>query len=110
MNAAERRQFQRFELDVRLCATLSKSGTRIGIHGRGNDLSQTGLAVFLPVELAVGESIELELVLPYTTQSIVLQAVVRNRRSFTYGLEFVHPTAAQRSLISRACTALKFLE
>ncbi len=110
VKTADKRRFQRFEVDVRLSATFCKSATRVAIQGSGSDLSQSGVAVFLPIELAVGECIDLDLILPYATQPLRLKAVVRNRRSFTYGMEFVHPTAAQRAMLARACTALAFLE
>ncbi len=107
---SEKRSFQRYGLDVRLRATVHKAGARIAVHGRGNNLSEGGLAAFLPVELVIGEALQLELSLPYATQPLRLRAVVRNRRSFTYGLEFSDITRAQRATIARTCGALHLVQ
>ncbi len=106
----EKRKFPRVKLDVRLRATVRKGGNRVPVQGRGSNLSEGGLAAFLPVELGIGDFIELDVILPYATQPMKLRAVVRNRRSFTYGMEFVDTTAAQKSVIARACGALGLIE
>ena len=108
--ANEKRQFRRVGLDVRLRVTCRKAGTRMAVRGRGNNLSDGGLAAFIPVELVIGECIELDVSLPYATQPLKLRAVVRNRRSFTYGLEFVSITPCQQAAIARTCRALELVQ
>ena len=110
VDGSEKRQFHRFGLDVRLRVMLRKAGSRMAFQGRGNNLSEGGLAAFIPTELVIGELIELDLSLPYTAQPLKLRAVVRNRRSFTYGLEFVDITPAQQSIIERTCRALELVQ
>ncbi len=108
--AAERRQWPRLHFDIGLRATLREQGKRVAVHGRGNDLSRGGVSAFLPVELVVGQQIELDLALPYSSHPLKLRAVVRNRRSFTYGLEFRQLSAFQRATIERTCAALALVE
>ncbi len=109
-DGSEKRAFQRYALDVRLRATLRKKGVRIAVHGRGNNISEGGLAAFLPTELVIGELVEMDVSLPYATQPLKVKAVVRNRRSFTYGLEFVDITPAQKAAIARTCGALELVQ
>ncbi len=119
---AEKRKFQRVRLDVRLRATFrkrdsqfpapllhQKRATRVPIQGRLSNLSQGGLAAFLPMELPVGELVELDLTLPGAPQPLKLKAVVRNRRGFTYGMEFTDTTPAQQEIIARTCGKLDLL-
>ncbi len=95
---------------MRLRVTYRKAGAKVAIAGRGNNLGEGGIAAFIPVELVIGESVELDVSLPYTAQPLKLRAVVRNRRSFTYGLEFVDITPAQQRAIVRTCRALELVQ
>ncbi len=106
----ERRQWKRFYLDVRLRASIRSSGAKLPVYGRASNLSRGGVAVFLPVELVIGEHVELDITLPYATQPLKVRAVVRNRRSFAYGLEFVDITPAQQQAITRTCGALELVQ
>ncbi len=109
-DGSERRAFRRYPLDVPVRATLRKAGARLAVHGRGNNISEGGLAAFLPTDLVIGEVIELDLTLPYATQPLKLRAAVRNRRSFTYGLEFVDISPMQKAIIARTCGALELVQ
>ncbi len=106
----ERRRTKRFHIDVRLRASVRSGGVKLPVYGRASNLSVGGIAAFLPVELVVGEQVELDLILPYSTQPLKVRAIVRNRRSFAYGLEFVDITPAQHSAISRTCGALELVQ
>lgn len=107
---AERRESPRAHVDIRLRANVMLEGRKASVQGRGNDLSRTGVSVFLPVDLMLGEQIEVELSLPYTSEPLRVRAIVRNRRSFTYGLQFHHLSHAQLATIEKNCTALQLLK
>jgi predicted nucleic acid-binding Zn finger protein len=107
---AEKRQWPRYCIDAPIRANICLQGKLKVIHGRANNLSQAGMAVQLPVELVIGESIEVILVLPYCSETLNIRAVVRNRRSYCYGVEFPSLTAAQRTAIERACHSLALLQ
>ncbi len=56
------------------------------------------MSAFLPLYLAIGEQIELELSLSSTSQPLRVRAAARNRRSFAAsptGLQFLNLTRAQ---------------
>ena len=95
----EKRRSARYHIDVRVRAKLVSNGVLKILHGRGSDLSQHGMCVFLPTELGMHTTIAIEVTLPYCSQQLKLEAVIRNRRSFAYGIEFINITAAQQNLI-----------
>jgi hypothetical protein len=68
------------------------------------------MAVYLPAELVMGETIELEVSLPYTTLPLKLTAAVRSRRSYQYGVEYVNTTANAAAAIQRACASLSLVQ
>ena len=55
-------------------------------HGR--DISQGGMAVYVPVELEVGNTVLLELIFPTLQEPITLSGTIKNRKGFKYGIEF----------------------
>lgn len=59
------------------------------VPGRAQDISDSGMAVILPVELPIGTAVELEIKL--APAPVATSAIVRNRNVFRYGLEFVQP-------------------
>jgi hypothetical protein len=68
------------------------------------------MAAVLPIDLAIGDRIKVEITLPYCVQSITLAAIVRNRSSFTYGIEFMGISSAQQAEIERVCRLLVILQ
>jgi hypothetical protein len=106
----KRRRSARYHIDVRVRAKVISNGVLKIVHGRGSDLSQHGMCVFLPTELGMHTTIEIEVTLPYCSQQVKLEAVVRNRRSFAYGIEFINITATQQNLIEFTCRSLALLQ
>lgn len=109
-DGAEKRCYPRYHIDAPTRATVRCQGALKVVHGRANNLSEGGMAAQLPVELVIGESIQVEVVLPYCSEALKLRAVVRNRRSYLYGVEFSRISAAQADAIRRACHSLALLQ
>ena len=109
-DAAEKRRWPRYHVDVPIRAVVLREGTYKSVRGIANDLSQGGLAAVLPVELVMGERIELEVVLPHSSAALKVQAVIRNRRSYSYGMEFANITASQQATIERTCRSLALFQ
>ena len=57
------------------------------IKGRISDLSESGCAAVLPLELPLGETVTAEIHLPFGTKTS--EVVVRNRNAFRHGFEFL---------------------
>ncbi len=107
---SEKRRWSRYAIDVRVRATVHADHASRTVYGRGTALGRCGMAAVLPIELSVGDKINVDLTLPYCTQSFTMAAVVRNRSSFTYGLEFVGISASHQAEIERVCRLLVILQ
>lgn len=104
------RRWPRYHVDVRVAADVRSGGNTITQRGWGTDISEGGLAVYLACELVLGEEIDMELALPYSTIPIRVTGAVRNRDGFKYGIEFTLITSDQQAMIVRACSALALLQ
>jgi hypothetical protein len=68
------------------------------------------MRIFVAKDLEIGSSLTAEFVLPYRGEPLMLQGVVRNRVSFTYGIEFTNVSEHDRELIAQSCRILKLLQ
>jgi PilZ domain len=75
------------------------------ITGRTLDVSESGIAAIVSLELIVGQSVELSFQLP--SGPICIHAVVKNKTAFRYGFEFVLARKGRESLKS-LCMTLAF--
>ena len=72
--------------------------------GRTVDISETGLAAMVQIEIPPDQVVRLEFELPIGLVS--LRALVRQRNAFRYGFQFVEPDSEGQELISRFCREL----
>jgi hypothetical protein len=94
------RRHPRFKLDANLKIRSRSAGV---LSGYAIDLSESGMAAMLVVEVSIGEIVDLEFQLPFGPISV--RAVVRERNAFRYGFQFVQPNPAHRQIV-QACTTL----
>ena len=88
----ETRRYARFRLGVDVTVHSKTLGL---IPGMTIEVSEAGMSAILPVELPVGETVELHINLPFG--EVDMQAVVRERNAFRHGFEFAdHKVARQR--------------
>jgi len=99
----------RYQLDASLVARPKKNRTRV-IGGRIVDLSCAGVSALMAADLPVGEVLELHFKLPYAAAPVLIEAAIRYREGYRYGLEFVHVTASGQAMINRTCAALALLK
>lgn len=90
----------RFKLESELRIQSQTTGL---IVAKSLDVSESGIAAMLCVEVQVGEVVDLEFKLPVGLAN--LQAVVRQRNAFRYGFQFVEPNPALQ-LIRDSCSVL----
>ncbi len=105
----ELREWGRYEVQVRAKITIPNEGNAIW-YGQTLDISKGGLRIFVPRELEKNAIVIMEFSLPYSWKNIEIRGVVRNRNSFTYGVEFVEPTSHQQQIIFRVCKTLELLQ
>ena len=87
------RRWPRYKLDLPVRVIADKRGKTVIVQARGNELNEGGLAIFAGTELREGEEIAVEFTPPYSNQPIRVRCIVRDRRGYVYGLEFLTLTA-----------------
>ena len=87
-NAAVRRG-QRLLLNIPVCLVVERPDKVLFVSARFRDISDDGMAIFAGVELAIDSEIQVEFTPPYNKGPLRVRAVVRNRRKYVYGLEFL---------------------
>src|SRR5579872_2214264 len=95
------RRNPRYKLDVRVRLIIHKDNGNQVVHGRGTDISETGMAVFVPHNMSVEERAELEFTLPYSRLPQRVVVNVRNRSGYRYGVEFMTLSLPQRDEITK---------
>jgi c-di-GMP-binding flagellar brake protein YcgR len=98
-----KRQWERYKIDIRVRITYSGDGAKQVAFGRGYDVSGGGMAIFTPVNIMMGAHIEVQFSIPGMPEPVEVEAVVRNRQGYRYGVEFAALTVAQRKEIIRMC-------
>jgi TonB family protein len=93
------RRVPRFPLAVPADVTVLRSGIPYSIPGRSVTLGERGLGLVLAGELHAGDSVGIEFRLPDAGGRFRLKAVVRYQALLHCGLEFVHLTSEQQTLI-----------
>jgi hypothetical protein len=87
-----------FQTDIRVYARDCEV-----VRGETVDLSQSGVAAMMRVEVPVGEVVRLEFSVP--CGDVEIHAVVRQRNAFRYGFQFLESSSAH-DLIGRTCRDL----
>ena len=82
------RRWARYRVDLPVLITFCKCGEATAIEGRGSELNCGGMAVFVPADLEIGTLIALEFTPPYSGHPVTMIGTVRNRRIYSYGVEF----------------------
>src|SRR5260221_14008221 len=98
------RRWERTKIDVRIRVTYSDRGQTENVDGQGNDVSEGGMATYIPADLNVGDNVVVELVRRYGQPRVSVSAKVNNRNGFRYGLEFVNIKDDERAGLFQAIT------
>lgn len=89
-DTVDRRRHVRLPVSVDLTVFSDRSGV---VPGRVCDISESGFAAILPVELSAGEVVQVELYLDLGLRKEM--AIVRHRSAFRHGFEFLAPSSAR---------------
>ncbi len=65
------------------------------------------MALFVSTALQLGETVTLEVTLPYSEHPLMLTGVVRNITGERYGMEFVSLRDQQRQAITKLCETIE---
>jgi c-di-GMP-binding flagellar brake protein YcgR len=97
------RQFSRFCLDSPVVLKVQRDNHCLFLRGRSLDVSLGGLSFVTGDSLHDDERVVVAFTLPPTEQQIKVDAVVRRKNGYVFGLEFVSLSAAQRQMIDSVC-------
>jgi hypothetical protein len=89
------RRWQRYRLNLPISLLFTHDGTTKIMSGRGNDMSEGGVLVFAGLELKTGDEVSIEFTPPYSSP-VRARGVVRHRRGYNYGIEFILDTPADK--------------
>ena len=104
--AEQQRRTPRYKLDLRAKIVYRRNGLNQSAIARGQDVSEGGMAMFVPIEFGKDDALEVEFTLPQSRLPLRVHAIVRNRDAHRYGLEFVNLTDGQKQEIVRMCEAM----
>ncbi len=103
------RRWPRYKLEVPLRIIAAKGGKTSIAQGRGNELNEGGMAVFAGLELSLDQEVAVEFTPPYSGQPIRVRALVRNRKGYCYGVEFLTQTIDDHQNVDQIRTVLRGL-
>jgi hypothetical protein len=90
------RRWQRYRLNIPIRLIYTLDGSTKIMSGRGNDMSEGGVLVFAGMELKTGDEVAIEFTPPFSAGPVRAKGVVRHRRGYNYGIEFVLESATDR--------------
>lgn len=101
-----RRRYPRFRAEFPVAVTLFAGDEYHRLDAHCRDLSEAGMGVLLAAEVAQGEVAALNFVLPSLHQPWQVRAVLRHRRGYNYGFEFLSLSAEQSGLLKNYLSSL----
>jgi c-di-GMP-binding flagellar brake protein YcgR len=104
------RRWKRFRVELRLKVMLMKEGPQRFTFAQGSDISEGGMAAYIPLELSPGESVEVEFVFPYAKNAVRVVADVVNKNGFRYGMTYSKIDPADRETLMRALKNLELTQ
>ncbi len=105
-----RRRHPRYSADFRVTVSYLLENQYQNLEGHCRDLSQAGVGILLAAQLNVGEVADLNFLLPGSALLWEVRAVVRYRRGYQYGFEFLSLTSEQQGALNSYLQGLKPLE
>jgi PilZ domain len=109
-NERRRRRHPRYQGDFEVTVTHLLGDSYQKLQGHCRDLSQAGIGILLAAELNVGEVTSLSFSLSRSTSPWVVRAVVRYRRGYHYGFEFLSLTSDQQESLKSYINYLQPLD
>ena len=102
-----RRRHPRYRADFLVTVSYLLGNHYQKIEGRCRDLSEAGIGILLAAELSAGEVAGLNFSLPGSVLSWEVRAVVRYRRGYHYGFEFLALTLDHQASLNNCFNGLE---
>ena len=101
-----RRRHARYRADLTVKVRVLRADGYVEIPGRCSDVGHGGMGIVLTAEVPPGEVLSLEFQLPGRTEVSAIRAIVRYRKGFIHGLEFLGLSTEQQGTIDAFCEGL----
>jgi PilZ domain-containing protein len=101
------RRWQRYRLSLPIRLIICRDESTRITDGRANDISEGGMLVFAGIELKSDDRVFIEFTPPYSGIPVRAPGVVRHRRGYNYGIEFMDETAAEQEQTEKLRNLLK---
>src|SRR5882757_9428632 len=101
-----RRRHPRYRSDFQVAVSFLSGNKHQRLEGHGTDLSEAGIGILVAAEVNVGEVVGLGFAVDGTFPR-ELRAVLRYRRGYHYGFEFLSLTADQQESLKQYLKGLK---
>lgn len=82
------RRWERSPVDISVKIAIYNDSEKVLVSGQVTELSEGGMSVYAGMSLQPGDLLEVEFEVP---ERRTVQAVVRTRSGYSFGLEFVQP-------------------
>jgi c-di-GMP-binding flagellar brake protein YcgR len=107
--APERRQrrYPRYRSEFPVTVTLFSGKQHEQLRGHCRDLSQGGIGILIAADLPLGEVASLNFSLPNLPESWDVRAVLRCRRGYQFGFEFLSLSGQQASALAAYLPSLE---
>ena len=83
------RRYPRYRTEFPVTAALLSGNQYEKLDAHCKDISEAGIGLLIAAELPVGEVVSMTFCLPGVNETWDLRAVMRHRRGFHYGFEFL---------------------
>jgi c-di-GMP-binding flagellar brake protein YcgR len=100
------RRFPRYRVNFPIKLFAFVQGRRSVLQGRSHDISEQGMAIYIPAELEVGQMIQIEFIVPEGNQRLGVNAIIRDSVGFRCGVEFQDLTPLDTETLRRHCEFL----
>jgi len=97
-----KRRSPRAKINMHVKVWRRVNGEKKLVPGYSRNISQDGIAVFIPAQIPVDEKVELQFRLPGLSSEITVHAVVRGANKLQYGMEFTSLEGAVKRLLAAA--------
>ena len=100
------RTSERRKIHTHLKVSAIINGVTKLIPGYAVNISETGIAAYIPAPLRVGDTVTVEFTFPRSSHTFSMQSIVRANTKFQYGMEFVGMNQATRENLAQCCRDL----
>jgi PilZ domain len=95
------RRWLRYRLQLPVRLIISRDENIRITDGRASDISEGGMLIFAGLELRPGDKVAIEFTPPFSNAPVRAPGIVRHRRGYNYGVEFLPETALDQEQIDK---------